>query len=121
VCLTVVGSGGAQAALGCRTITATNRVVRSSTVTRYGSSIVVRGWAVDSRTAFPVHVTVTANGRTVASLTANAAAPVPTGTWSAWGAGHGFTRSFRSASPVTVCVAAADAAHPTPNRSCVSR
>jgi hypothetical protein len=110
VCVTAVdiGSGG-DTALGCRSARAYRHdpyvALESATVATAG--IAVRGWAFDGDAATaPATVLVRVDGRTVATLAADA---VRTDIGSTWGAGdrHGFVRTVPGgAGKHTVCVVA---------------
>jgi peptidoglycan hydrolase-like protein with peptidoglycan-binding domain len=95
------GTVGANASIGCRTLTVTHSGVgafESLRTTPSPSSVTFSGWALDPDTAGPSKVAVTVDGRYLQVLTAGVARADLPAVWKAWGTLHGYASTVTLAS-----------------------
>jgi peptidoglycan hydrolase-like protein with peptidoglycan-binding domain len=110
-CITATNApntAGANASIGCRTLTVTHSPVGAFEVLRTlprASTVTFSGWALDPDTTAPSKVAVNLDGRYLQVLTANAARTDLPATWKAWGGLHGYTSTVQlSPGPHRICV-----------------
>jgi hypothetical protein len=92
VCLYAIniGPGVRNPSLGCRKVPGPGPIYNVEQFSRGPQGVYVRGWIIDPDSAGPTHVHVYANGRGVASLTANGNRPDVATAYDGYGAAHGF-------------------------------
>lgn len=122
VCIAAVNSAGPDSDLGCRTVTTRDEgrapIGSLDEVSVSGTTLTVRGWAIDPDTARPidVHVYVGANG---GAVPANLNRPDVGAAYPAYGASHGFqTTGTIPPGSSRVCVYAINTAGPNPLLGC---
>ena len=82
------------------------------------TGVTVAGWAIDPDTFSPIPVTVTADGRTLATTTASDSRPDVARAYGKFGANHGYRRTYVLASgPHRVCVTARNVGRAGPDKA----
>ncbi len=90
------GTAGADAPIGCRTLTVAHSPLGALEVlrTQPGGTALLSGWALDPDTDAPAQVAVNVDGALHEVLTADVAHPGLPATWAAYGGPHGFTSTL---------------------------
>jgi hypothetical protein len=122
ICVTALSlSRATTSLLGCAAWAQKGDPKIGLSVTRSGTRIAAQGWAVDPQEKTPVTIEVRVAGQRLRTVVAAAASPVPTGLWSAWGPGHGFTISLSSRGKTNVCLTFVNQSYGSSRTVCQAR
>lgn len=125
VCVYAINSHGENTTLGCRQVSSADAgrapLGNFEEALVNGSSVKVRGWAIDPDTARPITVDIINRSGTTTSVLADRDRPDVAAAFPQYGGRHGFERSFDlPPGPSTICVRARNTAGPDTELGCRS-